>query len=367
MHQRRVEFGEPVGGGIHRLKIFEEIISLENLFLAWREFCRGKRNKSDVCEFEFNLEDNLFQLYYELKNKTYRHSDYTSFFVCDPKLRKIHKAVVCDRVLHHAVFRILYSIFDKSFIFDSYSCRIGKGTHRAVAKLGKFCRKLSRNNTRNIFVLKCDVRKFFDSIDQEILLELIEEKVSDENALWLIREIIRSFGNKDSIKSSLDSRFRGNDKRGLPLGNVTSQLFANIYLDKLDQFVKHKMKEKYYLRYCDDFLVLGEKEEYLEKLILLITSFLKNRLNLDLHPDKIVIRKFRQGIDFLGYVVLPRHTVLRTKTKRRIIRKIKEKNFLLLEDLIPEEKFCQSLRSYLGILKHCRGHKIKIAIRESLK
>lgn len=294
----------------------------------------------DVQEFEFSLEDNLFQLHQELRDGTYLHSHYTAFNVCDPKLRRIHKAVVRDRVLHHAVFRILYPIFDKSFIFDSYSCRIGKGTHRAVARLRKFCRKLSGNNTRNILALKCDIRKFFDSVNQEILLGLVKKKIQDENAIWLIENIIQSF------------------EPGLPLGNVTSQLFANIYLNELDQFIKYKLKEKYYLRYCDDFLILNEDKEYLEKIIFPIGNFLKKKLGLDLHPDKIIIRKFRQGIDFLGYVILPHHTSLRTKTKRRMIRKIKEKNFILREDLISEEQFNQSLNSYLGILKHCRGHKI---------
>ncbi|MCX6766491.1 MAG: reverse transcriptase domain-containing protein [Candidatus Moranbacteria bacterium] len=311
------------------------------MFLAWREFSSGKMKKSDVLEFEFNIEDNLFHLHRELADMTYQHSHYTAFNVCDPKLRRIHKACVKDRVLHHAVFRILYPIFDKSFVFDSYSCRIGKGTHRAVARLGKFCRKLGRNNTRNIFALKCDVRKFFDSVDQDILLGLINKKIPDGNAIWLVEKIIKSF------------------EPGLPLGNVTSQLFANIYLNELDQFVKRELKEKYYLRYCDDFLTLNRDKGYLEKLIFPVREFLKKELKLELHPNKVSIRKYRQGVDFLGYVVLPNHTILRTKTKKRILRKIKEKRFLLREDLISEEKFGQSLQSYLGILTHCRGHNIK--------
>src|SRR3989344_2406155 len=140
--------------------IFEEIISLENLFLAWKEFKKGKSKKKDIQEFEFNLEDNLFQLHQELKDKIYRHSPYTAFYITDPKLRHIHKACVRDRILHHAVFRILYPIFDRQFIFDSYSCRLGKGTHRAITRLKSFCQKLSQNNSRNIFALKCDIKKF---------------------------------------------------------------------------------------------------------------------------------------------------------------------------------------------------------------
>ena len=309
--------------------------------MAWNEFRKSKRNKKDVQQFEFNLENNLFQLYQELQNKTYQHSQYTAFNVCDPKLRRIHKANVRDRVLHHAIFRILYPLFDQDFIFDSYSCRVRKGTHKAVDRLENFSNKLSRNNSRNIFALKCDIRKFFDSIDQEILLRLIKNKIKDDEAIWLIKKIVSSF------------------PEGIPLGNVTSQLFANIYLNELDQFVKHKLKEKYYLRYCDDFIILTENKNHLENLIVRIDEFLQSELKLNLHPNKIIIRKFHQGIDFLGYVILPRHRVLRTKTKRRMFRKLKEKHMQLQSGIISQEKFEQSRQSYLGILKHCQGYGIR--------
>ena len=317
--------------------------------MAWQEFAKGKRKKPDVQKFEFGLEDNLFSLHDALKNKTYQHSHYTAFNVCDPKLRRIHKAIVADRVLHHAIFRVLYPVFDKSFIFDSYSCRTGKGSHRAVRRLEDFLRKSSKNNCRNIFALKCDIKKFFDSIDQEILLKLIKKKIKDENAIWLIEKIISSF------------------LVGIPLGNVTSQLFANIYLNELDQFIKHELKVKYYLRYCDDFIILNEDIKYLKKLIVGINYFLNKKLKLTLHPNKIIIRKQRQGIDFLGYVVLPHHRVLRAKTKRRVIRKIKNKYICFQKAEISKEAFDQSLQSYLGILKHCEGHGIKMKIMKIIE
>lgn len=318
--------------------------------MAWKEFRKGKSKKVDVQQFEFNLEDNIFRIRQELKTKTYQHSDYTAFNVCDPKLRHIHKACVKDRIVHHAIFRILYPIFDNFFIFDSYSCRIGKGTHRAVNRLEEFCRKLSRNNTKPIFALKCDIKKFFDSIGQNILLELIKKKIKDENTFWLISKIIKGYENKKD--------------KGLPLGNVTSQLFANIYLNELDQFIKHKLKARYYLRYCDDFIILGEDKNYLASLINPISQFLDQLLKLSLHPDKIEIRKYRQGFDFLGYVVLPHYRVLRTKTKRRILRKMEEKHRDLKNNLISEESFNQSLQSYLGVLGHCKGRKIKEELLE---
>jgi len=287
-----------------------------------------------------------------LKAKTYKYSNYKSFYIQDPKLRRIHKASVKDRVLHHAVFRILYPIFDPTFISDSYSCRIKKGTHRAVNRLQKFARKVNKNNTGNCYILKCDVKKFFDSIDHGILISLIQNKIKDENLIWLIKEIIKSFS------TSLN--------KGLPLGNITSQLFANICLNELDRFIKHKLKIKYYIRYCDDFVILSDNKKYLEELILKINNFLKEKLKLSLHSDKISIRKYHQGIDYLGYVSFPYYRILRTKTKRKMFRKIEERMKELKVNKISEESFNQTLQSYLGILKHCNSYKLKLKIISTL-
>lgn len=276
-------------------------------------------------DFEFHLEDNLFTLHRQLKSKKYQHQEYVSFYVRDPKLRHIHKASVRDRVVHQGLFRKLYLVFDKRFIFDSYSCRLQKGTHRGVFRLEEFVRKSSKNYKYPIYALQCDIKKFFASVNHDILLNLIRRLVADKNTLWLINEIINSFD------------------RGLPLGNVTSQLFANIYLNELDQFIKHKLKEKYYIRYCDDFVILGPSKEYSINLICPIRNFLREELKLSFHLDKIKIRKPGQGIDFLGYITLPHYRVLRTKTKKRMFRLINDKN----------------IDSYLGILKHCRGHKLQ--------
>lgn len=327
--EQLIQLIEPVSHRNNKIRLgggrYRSIHAIENLFLAWREFRRGKRAKPDVQEFEFNLEDNLFELNEQLIAKTYQHDQYEAFFVTDPKLRHIHKATVRDRVLHQALFRVLYPVFDPSFIFDSYSCRLGKGTHRAVDRLEAFCRKASRNNSRNIFALKLDIRKFFDSIDHTILLHLIERKISDHDILYLIKRILTSFSP------------------GLPLGNVTSQLFANIYLNELDQFMKHQLKIRYYLRYCDDFVALFESREDLQSYLDAVREFLAEHLNLQLHPNKIIIRTYRQGIDFLGYVVRPYCRTLRTRTKKRMLRKVTLHN----------------LPSYLGVLDHCNGYKIR--------
>jgi retron-type reverse transcriptase len=174
-------------------KIFEQIISPENLFAAWDIFKSDKRKKPDVMKFESNIEKHLFRLYRELRNGKYRHGPYSGFYITDPKVRHIHKAVVRDRVLHHALFRVLYPIFDPTFIAASFSCRIGKGTHRGVKYLATAIRAVSKNYTKPCFVLKCDIRKFFDSIDHGILLEIIARRVRDGRTLILLGEIVESY------------------------------------------------------------------------------------------------------------------------------------------------------------------------------
>lgn len=188
--------------------LFLQITRTENIFLSWREFRRGKRKKLDVQRFETHLENNLFSLREKLLNKTHRHSHYIAFYVTDPKLRHIHKASVPDRIVHHAVYRVLYPLFDKSFIFDSYSCRINKGTHKAVKRLDDFARQVSENYSRSCFALKCDIRKFFDSLDNQILLGLIKRKIKDKDCLWLIEEIVGSFNKENNRQLSLFERER---------------------------------------------------------------------------------------------------------------------------------------------------------------
>lgn len=311
--------------------LYSQIISLENLFASWREFKKGKENKAkDVKIFWLDLERNLFQLHDELKNKTYRHSHYNSFYVCDPKRRHIHKAEVRDRVLHHAIMRVIEPIFEKSFVYDSYSSRENKGIHKAILRFRRFASALSQHKTKTVWILKCDIKKFFDNVDHRILLDLLEKKIKDKDILWLIKEVISSFSSE----------------KGIPLGNVTSQLFSNIYLNRLDNFIKREIREKHYIRYADDFVVLCRDKNYLENLIPVFNKFLKEKLNLGMHPRKIIIQKWNQGIDFLGYISFPRYIILRTKTKRRLLKKINNKN----------------RSSYLGLLKHCRGHKIEKAL-----
>ncbi len=173
--------------------IFNEIISPENLFSAWDAFRSDKRNKRDVMEFEWNLEENIFNLHRELKQKTYTHGPYTGFYITDPKQRHIHKASVRDRILHHAVFSVLNPIFESTFISSSFSCRIGYGTHKGVQALQRMLLSVSKNGKKPCFALKCDIKKFFDSVDQRILLSILEKRIKDENALWLLKSIVGSY------------------------------------------------------------------------------------------------------------------------------------------------------------------------------
>ncbi|MBI2017980.1 hypothetical protein HYS92_02930 [Candidatus Daviesbacteria bacterium] len=312
-------------------KTYSQLTSIENLFQAWSEFRKGKRKRKDVQVFERYLEDNLFNLHESLKNKTYRHGKYDSFFVHDPKQRHIHKAQVQDRIVHHLLYKYLYQLFDNRFIYDSYSCRLEKGTHKAIKRLEKFTRIVSKNYTRSCWALKLDIKKFFASVDHDILMGLLERKINNKDILWLLKEIINSFD------------------KGIPLGNLTSQVFANIHMNELDQFIKHKLKIKYYLRYADDFTMLfcsNDLNQWIKK----IKVFLWKRLKLELHPQKIILRQLNWGIDFLGYIVLPHYILPRTKTKRRIYKKLEEKRF--------SENFNQSLQSYLGYLSHANSYKV---------
>ena len=322
---------------------------MENLLAAWREFVRGKRKKKDVQEFQHCLMDNVLGLHRELKTKTYTHGAYHVFNISDPKPRNIHKASVRDRLLHHAIYRKLYPFFDKTFIADSYSCRIGKGTHKAMGRFRQFAYTVSKNHTRTVWVLKCDIRKFFASVDQKILMDIVARYIQDADILWLINQITCSFNS-------------GTRGKGLPLGNLTSQLLVNVYMNEFDQFAKHTLKAKYYVRYADDFVFVSHGKAWLVSLIPCVAKFLESRLALSLHPDpsspkatngrsKVFIKTLASGVDFLGWVHFPDHRVLRTTTKRRMLRS--------LIDVSSEA----SHQSYLGMLGHGNGKKLEDFIK----
>ncbi len=281
---------------------------LDNLLEAWREFLLGKRHKPDVQAYGLNMMDNLINLQRDLVRGNYQHSGYYRFSICDPKPREIHKATVRDRVLNHAIYRQLYPFFDRIFIADSFSCRQNKGTHAAMQRFRQMAGRVSRNSTRTCWVLKCDIQKFFASIDQAILMEILEKYIVDERLLELIRQLVDSF---ETVPG-----------RGLPLGNLTSQLLVNVYMNEFDQFVKHKLKVRNYIRYADDFALLSDDRAWLAAQIPLMREFLSERLHLTLHPRKLSIGTMAAGVDFLGWVHSSDHKTLRTATKRRMLRNI---------------------------------------------
>ncbi|MAZ40640.1 hypothetical protein CL654_00775 [bacterium] len=321
---------------------YQDIISVQNLLLAWREFLKGKRKKIDVQVFNYFLLDEIFDLHQNLRDKTYKHGTYHAFNISDPKPRNIHKATVRDRLLHHAIYRILYPFFHQVFIADSYSCRIGKGTHKALKRFKEFSYIVSKNNTKTCWVLKCDIRKFFASIDQSVLMSVLTSYIPDEDILWLLRNVVGSFHTQKG--------------KGLPLGNLTSQLLVNVYMNEFDQFMKYTLKAKYYIRYADDFVVFSNDKKQLETIVPVIEEFLWDKLRLRLHPDKISIKTLESGVDFLGWVHFPQHRILRTTTKRRMFKNIKEK-----------EGKAETVQSYLGLLSHGNTWKLQNEIKKMMK
>ncbi len=314
-----------IGKYMKKVITYNDIICLENIHRAWLEFLPGKKHKNDVAEFSLHLSQNIYTLHLELKNKTYTHGSYKAFKINDPKPRDIHKTTVRDRLLHHAIYQVLYLYFEKDFIYDSYSCRDEKGTHKAVDRFQHFARKVSSNHRQTCWVLKCDIRKFFANIEHKILMKILERHIACEDTLSLLKNIIDSFPN------------------GLPLGNLTSQLLVNVYMNEFDQYIKHVLKVKYYIRYADDFVVLTEDRKYLEYTLSKMKSFLQQKLKLEMHPDKVFIKTYSSGVDFLGWINFPTHKILRTSTKKRMLKKVDEKN----------------KSSYLGMLKHGNTWKLR--------
>ena len=281
--------------------------------------------------FELHLEDNIFELYEDLHKNNYKHSAYTYFQIFDNKKRNIYKAEIRDRIVHQIVYDYLLSMFGPDFISDSYASRVNRGQYKAVETLRYFIKLVRGIKYGRCFMLKCDVRKYFDSIDQDVLLKLISEKIVCNKTFQIIKDIVFSF---DSVYGT---------GKSIPLGNITSQIFANIYLNVLDKYVKKELKCRFYVRYNDDFVVVLDDDKKLGQIRDKIMNFIKNRLLLDVPIEKTSIRKVDWGIDFLGFIVLPNAILLRNKTKNKIYSKICDKN----------------IHSYFGILKHCNSYGLK--------
>jgi retron-type reverse transcriptase len=298
--------------------LYERITSSGNLFAAFQKAARGKRGQPPVARFDFDLEDNIFALQEELHNKTYRPGAYCSFYILDPKRRLVSAAPFRDRVAHHALCNVLEPIFERTFIGDCYANRLGKGNHRAVRRAQEFARQYP-------FVLHCDVCQFFPSIDIAILRGILQRKIADADTLWLCEQILASgegvlaeeyqmvfFPGDDPATGEGQGLFAACRPRGLPIGNLTSQFWANVYLNELDQFVKRKLQARAYLRYVDDFLLFDDDKNRLWEWKRAIENTLA-ALRLTLHERESTVYPSRAGIPFLGFRIYPSHILLQRK------------------------------------------------------
>lgn len=323
--------------------LFDKIVSFENLLLAAQRASQGKKQKPNVMRFNFALEDNLWGLRQALIDKTYQPGAYHSFHIYEPKPRFISAAPFRDRVVHHALCNVIEPIFDETFIYDSYANRLGKGTHAGIRRVQQFLRA-------NRFVLKCDIKKYFPSIDHQILKEEIRWKIADPDTLWLIDTIIDASNEQELVYDTFpgDDLFTPLERRkGLPLGNLTSQFFANLYLNRFDHFVKEELGAKFYARYVDDFLMAANDLGFLKEAKQPIKNYLIH-LRLKLHPEKCHILRTDKGVPFLGQVIYPDYRLLKQQNVRRFCQRLKRLERQLSQGQIDRKRLEASIQGWYG-------------------
>ena len=327
--------------------LYPAIIDFENLLASAYRARRGKRYRPDVAAFHFQLEEELLTLRNELQARTYQPGPYRAFYIQDPKRRLISAAPYRDRVVHHALCRIIEPIFERGFIHDSYANRLGKGTHAALDRATYFARRYP-------YALKCDIEKYFPTIDHAILLDLIARKIKCRDTLWLIERIISNSNPQEEVQRY----FPGDDlftpyqrRRGIPIGNLTSQFFANVYLDGLDHFIQERLGQSAYVRFADDFVIFAEERQTLRSLLPDLEHYLDG-LRLRLHPAKCHVVPVRDGVPFLGWQVFPDHRRLRRRTGVRFQRKLKELVLDHAAGRISRDRVRASVMSWIGHLKY---------------
>ena len=326
--------------------LYPQIYGFGNLYSAFLKAKRNKRYKPEVLRFNANFEENLISIQNELIWKTYRTGRYRSFYVYEPKQRLVMALPFRDRVVHHALCNIIEPIFDRTFIFDSYACRTGKGTHAGADRLTSFLRRVNRIWPQ-VYCLKGDIHQYFRSINHRVLISLIGRKVACRDSLWLISEIINSTADPEDLNPV-----------GIPIGNLTSQLAANIYLNELDRFVKHDLRIKFYIRYLDDFVVLLDDKKTLWRIRQEIENFLWTRLRLK-YNTKTDIFPVSRGIDFLGYRIWATHRLLRKGSIRRMRKKLKSFEKRWRNGTITLDEIKQSIASWIGHTQHCNAYFLK--------
>ena len=322
--------------------LYKKLCSMNNLANAWRKARKGKTKKPYVIEFEKNIRENLLNLREELLTQNYKPKPLITFTIRDPKTRKISKADFRDRIIHHALIRVIEPIFDKTFIYDSCANRKGRGNLFALKSFDKYKRKITNNLHSEAFCIKADIKHYFQEINQGILLRIIKGKISDEKVIWLIKQI-------------LDNSEQKSKGIGMPLGNLTSQFFANVYLNELDYFVKHKLKSKYYIRYVDDFVLLHNSKLQLEIWKPEIEIFLKEELNLELHKDKSKIIPLSRGVDFVGFRNFYHYRLLRKRNIRKMSLRVKCCN----KGIISEQKLLESVQGWNAYAKWANSYKLR--------
>jgi RNA-directed DNA polymerase len=343
--------------------LYPELISFGNLYVAYLDAARGKRGQPNVAAFDFDLEANLLQLQEELATRTYRPSPYYSFRLRDPKPRLISAALFRDRVVHHALVQIIEPLFERGFIADSYANRVGKGTHRALDRCQAFARRYR-------YVLQCDLRQFFPSVDHTILRQILARKIADRDVMWLIDRILESgVGVLDDEYTMVwfpgDDLFAANRPRGLPIGNLTSQFWANCYLNPLDHFVKRELRCPAYLRYVDDFALFADDKRLLWEWKRAVQDYLA-RLRLTLHQRESTVYPVTNGIPFLGFRVYPTHRRLKRRNGVAFARRLRAWCAALAQGEMTQEELNQRVRGWVAHAAHGDTYRLRQSLFSSI-
>lgn len=354
-------------------------IPIEDVFEAYYECRKHKRNKRGAIHFEVNLEENLIRLWEDLCNGSYEPKSSIVFIVEEPVKREIFAADFRDRVVHHLVLKYLNPVFEQYFIYDSYSCRKNKGTHFGVKRVSDFVKNCSLKGKKKCWILKIDIRSYFMSINKKILFFKLENFIRQnyfnknrEFVINLCKVIIFNDPTKNCIFHSprkkwnglpMDkSLFHAKEYCGLPIGNFTSQVFANFYLTEFDEFVKKICNIRYYGRYVDDSVIVHESKSYTLKLIPILHYYLESQLGLILHPRKISLQPVFNGVRFLGCFIKPSHVIVNKRIIRNLWNSVASNNLLAIQhkpNISEKKHFVSSVNSYLGIMMHYKTYKIR--------
>ncbi len=349
-----------------RLKgLYSQVYDFENLYWAYRKAREGKRFRDEVLAFTANPEEHLIEIQNELIWKTYRVGRYREFYVYEPKQRLIMALPFKDRVIQWAIYRVLNPLLDRRYIRDSYACRMGYGAHRAADRLQYYLRDFARRGEKT-YVLKLDVSKYFYRVDHDALMGILGRMIGDRDLLWLLERILRSEDTKFGVPLG-DHHFEADrvDGVGMPIGNLTSQMCANLYLNELDQYAKHVLGVRCYLRYMDDVVILHPDKSYLWRVKDAIEAFLDDHLRLALN-NKTSIRPADQGVDFVGYRIWTTHRKLRKTTAKKMRSRLRYLQRAYVRGEVGLDEINASVQSYMGLLRHCNSYNLRRKLFEMM-